>query len=223
MAFKGFPQGKIRLVPMPGLFFQELLPQIDHLGELKTTLYAFWRLDRMEGSFRYLRKSDFLEDENFLRGMTGEDLEESLRRAVERGTLLVATIPGSDGPQELYFLNSPKGRAAVKSIVLGEWRFTGQPQQPVEVREDVPNIFRLYEDHIGPLTPMIAENLREAEQYYPLEWVEDAIRLAVENNARNWRYVNAILVRWKEKGRDERKNRRDTEKDRRRYADWEDV
>lgn len=223
MAFKGFPQGKIRLVPMPGLFFQELLPQIDHLGELKTTLYAFWRLDRMEGSFRYLRKSDFLEDENFLRGMTGEDLEESLRRAVERGTLLVATIPGSDGPQELYFLNSPKGRAAVKSIVLGEWRFTGQPQQPVEVREDVPNIFRLYEDHIGPLTPMIAENLRDAEQYYPLEWVEDAIRLAVENNARNWRYVNAILVRWKEKGRDERKNRRDTEKDRRRYADWEDV
>ena len=223
MAFKGFPQGKIRLVPMPGLFFQELLPQIDHLGELKITLYAFWRLDRMEGSFRYLRKSDFLEDENFLRGMTGEDLEESLRRAVERGTLLVATIPGSDSPQELYFLNSPKGRAAVKSIALGEWRFTGQPQQPVEVREDVPNIFRLYEDHIGPLTPMIAENLRDAEQYYPLEWVEDAIRLAVENNARNWRYVNAILVRWKEKGRDERKNRRDTEKDRRRYADWEDV
>jgi len=223
MAFKGFPQGKIRLVPVPGLFFQELLPQIDHLGELKTTLYAFWRLDRIEGSFRFLRKSDFLEDENFLRGMAGEDLEESLRRAVERGTLLAAAIPGPDGSQELYFLNSPKGRAAVKSIALGEWRFTGQPQLPVEVREDVPNIFRLYEDHIGPLTPMIAENLRDAEESYPPEWVEDAIRVAVENNARSWRYVNAILVRWKEKGRDERKNRRDTEKDRRRYADWEDL
>jgi DnaD/phage-associated family protein len=176
----------------------------------------------MEGTFRYVRKSDFLEDERFSHGMVGEDIEESLRRAVKRGTLLVASIPGPDGPQELYFLNSPKGRAAVKSIAQGEWRYTGQPQQPLEVREDVPNIFRLYEDHIGPLTPMIAEELREVEETYPPEWVEDAIRESVENNIRNWRYVNAILVRWKEKGRHERKNRRDTEKDRRRYAEWED-
>ncbi len=95
------------------------------------------------------------------------------------------------------------------------------PQLPVEVREDVPNIFRLYEDHIGPLTPMIADELRDAEETYPPEWIEDAIRMAVENNARSWRYVNAILVRWQEEGRDERTNRRDTEKDRRRYADWE--
>ena len=222
MSFKGFPQGKIRLVPVPGLFFQELLPQIDHLGELKATLYAFWRLDRMEGTFRYLRKADFMEEEHLLRGMAVTEVEDSLRRAVERGTLLLASIPGTDGPQEVYFLNSPKGRAAVKLIAQGQWRYTGEALQPLAIREDVPNIFRLYEEHIGPLTPMIAEELREAEASYPPEWVEDAVREAVENNARNWRYVNAVLVHWKEKGRDERKNRRDTEKDRRRYADWED-
>lgn len=222
MAFKGFPQGKIRLVPVPGLFFQELLPQIDHLGELKITLYAFWRLDRMEGTFRYLRKADFTGEESLLRGMAIPEVEDSLRRAVARGTLLQASIPGPDGPQELYFMNSPKGRAAVKLIAQGQWRYTGEELQPVALREDVPNIFRLYEEHIGPLTPMIAEELREAEASYPPEWVEDAVREAVENNARNWRYINAVLVHWKEKGRDERKNRRDTEKDRRRYADWEE-
>jgi DnaD/phage-associated family protein len=230
MAFKGFPEGKNRLVPVPGLFFQELLPQIDHLGELKLTLYLFWRLDRMEGTFRYLRKADLLEDDKFLRSM-GSDLprstaniEESLDRAVLRGTLLRAELPPTvEGPQELYFLNSPKGRAAVKAIAQGQWRFTGDELQPVIVREDVPNIFRLYEEHIGPLTPMIAEDLREAEESYPPEWIEDSIRMAVENNVRNWRYINAILVRWREKGRDERKNRRDTEKDRRRYAEWEDI
>ncbi len=69
---------------------------------------------------------------------------------------------------------------------------------------------------------MIAEELKEAESAYPAEWIEDALRIAVENNARSWRYASSILTRWKEKGRDERKNRRDTEKDRRRYADWED-
>jgi len=163
MAFKGFPQGKIRLVPVPGLFFQELLPQIDHLGELKITLYAFWRLDRMEGTFRYLRKADFTGEESLLHGMAIPEVEDSLRRAVARGTLLQASIPGPDGPQELYFMNSPKGRAAVKLIAQGQWRYTGEELQPVALREDVPNIFRLYEEHIGPLTPMIAEELREAE------------------------------------------------------------
>jgi DNA replication protein len=80
----------------------------------------------------------------------------------------------------------------------------------------------LYEENIGALTPMIAEELKEAEDTYPAEWISDAFRIAVENNVRNWRYVSAILTRWKEKGRDERKNRRDTEKDRRRYTDWEE-
>jgi DnaD/phage-associated family protein len=69
---------------------------------------------------------------------------------------------------------------------------------------------------------MLAESLKDAEQSYPASWVRDAIRLAVENNKRSWRYIEAILSRWKEQGRDERKNRRDTEKARRRYADWED-
>ncbi len=227
-SFKGFPEGKAHLVPVPGLFFQELLPQIDHLGELKVTLYAFWRLDRMEGTIRYLRKADLLEDNELRRGMgvparqVAAAIDESLSRAVRRGTLLVAAVAGEDGPQELYFMNTPKGRAAIQAIANGEWRYSGDALQPVEIREDVPNIFRLYEDHIGPLTPMIAEELREAETAYPAEWVEEAMRIAVENNARSWRYVHAILSRWKEKGRHERKNRRDTEKDRRRYADWEE-
>jgi DNA replication protein len=54
--------------------------------------------------------------------------------------------------------------------------------------------------------------------------VQDAFRIAVENNKRNWRYIQAILRRFQEKGRHERgqQDRRDTEKDRRRYAEWEE-
>jgi DNA replication protein len=54
--FKGFPEGKVHLTPVPNPFFTELLPDIDQIGELKLTLYIFWRLDRMEGAFRYLRR-----------------------------------------------------------------------------------------------------------------------------------------------------------------------
>jgi DnaD/phage-associated family protein len=131
-------------------------------------------------------------------------------------------VSGEDGLQVLYFLNSSKGRAAVSAIAAGEWQSTGDARRPVDVRSDIPNIYRLYEDNIGAITPLIAEELREAEASYPAEWVQEAMRIAVENNVRNWRYVRAILERWKEKGRDERQNRRDTEKDRRRYADWEE-
>jgi DNA replication protein DnaD len=45
----------------------------------------------------------------------------------------------------------------------------------------------------------------------------------VENNARKWRYVEAILERWQEKGRDEQEDRRDSEKARRKYAEWENL
>ena len=47
---------------------------------------------------------------------------------------------------------------------------------------------------------MIADTLREAEKIYPPEWVEEAMKIAVQNNIRRWRYVEAILKSWKEEG-----------------------
>ena len=61
--FTGFPAGKTHLTPIPGPFFSELLPAIDHLGELKVTLYAFWFLDHLEAPVRYLTYQDFADDE----------------------------------------------------------------------------------------------------------------------------------------------------------------
>ncbi|MGI6380667.1 MAG: DnaD domain protein [Anaerolineae bacterium] len=42
------------------------------------------------------------------------------------------------------------------------------------------------------LQPLIAEQLQQAEADYPPEWIEDAFRIAVESNVRNWRYIAAI-------------------------------
>jgi DnaD/phage-associated family protein len=222
--FKGFPAGKAHLTPIPGSFFSELLPNIDHLGELKLTLYFIWRLNRMEGEFRYLRYEDIAQDESFMDGMGTEKaqgetaLSEALARAIQRGTLLAAKVDLDQGEQTLYFLNTPRGRAAVQAIQAGEWRPTGDEHLPVNLAPESSNIFRLYEQNIGPLTPMIAEALGEAEDSYPPSWIEEAFRIAVENNARNWRYISAILTRWQEEGRDAQKDRRDSEKTRRKYV-----
>jgi DNA replication protein len=226
-AFKGFPEGKTTFTGLPDPFFSQLLPAIDHLGELKVTLYAFWRLNRMEGTFRYLRRASFLEDTRFMNGLGSpaqsaeQALDEALERCLRRGTLLIASLALEEGPENYFFLNTPKGRTAVEAIALGKWRHSGVQESPLELDLDRPNIFRLYEENIGPLTPLIAEQLREAEEAYPAAWIEDAVRIAVENNARRWSYVAAILNRWQEGGRDERTDRRDTEKDRRKYFEGE--
>jgi DnaD/phage-associated family protein len=148
-------------------------------------------------------------------------LDEALQRGEQRGTFLRATLVLEEGEENIYFINSPKGRAAIQAIAKGDWRPEIDQALPLELVKDRPNIYRLYEEHIGPLTPMIAEALRDAEQLYPESWLEEAIRIAVENNVRRWSYVEAILGRWQEGGRDERKDRRDTEKDRRRYIEGE--
>ena len=224
--FSGFPEGKLRLTHIPSLFFRELLPQIDTVEELKLTLYILWRLDNMEGAFRYLRRSDITADQVFMKGLAADPgaassaLDAALSTAVGRGSLLKAQ-PQPD--QALYFLNTPKGRSAVDAIARGEWRASGDPQTPVELVMETPNIFRLYEENFGPLTPLIADQLTEAEDTYPAKWIEEAFRIAVENNKRSWRYVSAILNRWQLEGPHAQQDRRDTEKSRRRYASqWED-
>jgi len=224
--FTGFTEGKQRLTPIFGAFFRELLPQIDHLGELKVVLYTFYRLDRIEGTFRYLERDDYARDEPFLAGLpqAEEDpqaaLDEALSRAVRRGALLEATLTRSGQDEKLYFLNTPKGRAAVKAIQTGQWR-SGAERGQLEVLPEPPNIFRLYEENIGPLTPMLADALTETEAAYPAAWIEEAFRITVERNIRNLSYTLAILERWKREGRDDRKSRQDSENDRRKYVEGE--
>ena len=220
--FAGFPTGRLPLTPVPNLFFSELLPQIDDLGEMKISLYAFWALSRKPPEQRYLTRTEMQADERLMEALSApglkaeEALQEALERAVVRGTLLKVGLL-EDDQQAYYFINSARGRAAVEGIESGEWQPSGDPDAPIALAHERPNIYTLYEQNIGPLTPMIAERLREAEEQYPHTWIEDGIRIAVVNNVRKWRYVEAILEDWQSRGRDEREDRGDTEKARRRY------
>jgi DnaD/phage-associated family protein len=220
--FPGFPP-KARTTPVPAQVFTDLLPAIDDLSELKLTLYTIWRLDQMEGTIRYLRRVDFAADDNLMSGLgkTRQEadirLTDALERATARGTLLSATLTGPGRNAEtLYLLNTPRGRATLEGLQKG--KKTPDPFRDATILPaERPNIFRLYETHLGPLTPLLADTLREAEITYPPEWFPDAFRIAAENNVRKWRYVEAILKSWLEKGRDDRENLRDSEKDRYKY------
>lgn len=73
--------------------------------------------------------------------------------------------------------------------------------RPMQVEVERPNIFVLYEQNIGLLSPMIADELKDAADQYPQDWIEAAFREAVEQNKRKWSYIRAILRRWETEGR----------------------
>jgi DnaD/phage-associated family protein len=205
--FTGFPRRSGRATPLPGAFFSELLPLIDDLAELKVTLFCFWALYQQEGTYRYLRYRDFVEDATLMRGITVSDgpppetiLVHALERAQQRGSLLTCEIALPNGKETLYFVNTALGRKAVELIEAGAWQ-PGDEAHPVDILPERPNIYQLYEENIGPLTPIIADTLKDAEREYPMHWIEDAVRAAVENNARSWRYVQKVLERWQSEGR----------------------
>jgi DnaD/phage-associated family protein len=63
------------------------------------------------------------------------------------------------------------------------------------------------------LTPIIAEELQEAEHKYPADWIQDAFREAIRANVRNWKYVHSILKRWEREGKKDGRTVRDTRKE----------
>ena len=208
--FKGFTDSE-SFTQLPDTFFHQLLNEIEDVAELKVTLYILWRIQQMDSSFRALREADFSAE---VLGLHADEIPPALKKAVKRGTILKAEHKS----EVFYFLNSPRGRAAATAFIKGQ---PGELEKVAPTVFERPNIFRLYEENIGPLTPLIADALKDAEETYSADWIAESIDLAVRNNKRSWRYCEAILKRWKEEGRGEKQDRRDSEKDRDKYIKGE--
>ncbi|MCB0076790.1 MAG: DnaD domain protein [Anaerolineales bacterium] len=209
-SFLGFPGGPVQSTPLPNLFWVELLPQIDDLAELKLTLHCLWRLHRKEGKWRYLTLDELEADDLLLSGLREVSvpprttLHDAVARAVARGTLLRLDLQ-RDGFVETWLLaNTERGRELVARAERGEpLPDNVRPAEALLLPQERPSIFRLYEQNVGLLQPIIAEELQQAARRYPEAWVEDAFRLAAERNIRNWRYIRSILERWAQEGRED--------------------
>ncbi|MGH2387822.1 MAG: DnaD domain-containing protein [Chloroflexota bacterium] len=198
---------------LPGTFFTVLLPGIESMEELKTTLFVRRLLTRRAAP-RAVSLGRLEADRLLLRALkpvpgprpAEEMLREGLEFAVTRGSLLHLRLGDSpESSRRWYLLNTPENQELLRRLGRGEIGpsdVLGEEVGAVDVvRVYRPNIFTLYEQMIGVLTPTVADGLRDAEQAYPAEWLTDALGLAVEYNKRSWGYVQGILKRWETEGR----------------------
>ncbi len=168
---------------------------------------------------------DLKQDELLLAGLVAPEtekkaaLEAALKNATEIGFILLA-VPENEQESDIILLNSPRGRDALAALKSGKWRPEEKDGSSLPLPPVWPGIFQLYEENIGPLTPMLADILQEAEKNYPQSIIQYAFEEAVKQNARSWKYIDAILRNWQEKGSNGQ-NSRDPEKDRRKYIEGE--
>jgi len=215
----GFP-AKMQFTPLPNFFFSNLLPQISDITELKTTLHILGALYHKRGYPRFITYSELLANKSLMSSFKeateppDKILKSALKMATERGTILHVVLDRDGTTEDIYLLNTESDRQVVTKIQNGELSLSGLKAkgQTYTELEELPDIFTLYEQNIGMLTPMIAEELREAEKLYPLNWIRDAIKEAVALNKRSWRYIAAILERWSAEGKSDGTYRRDSTK-----------
>lgn len=199
--FNGFEEGKKSFTGIPDQFFSEILPNIQDLNELKLVLYLLWSA-KTEGDYGIgFSAEDIFQDKKLVNGLFSEnnDIWKTLGDAFLQGVRDNILVEAGDSIKR-YFLNTPRGRAAAEKFSSES---TSSVKTPVRTTLDAvkPTLFCLYEENIGPLTPIIADMLKDAQNDYPADWIEEAVQIAVKNNVRRWKYVETILKRWKEEGR----------------------
>ena len=203
--FDGFP-GISRGTAIPQLFFTAVLPSMKDSAELLAFLWALHITQAQSGEARFVSASEIWEhpaaQQSFAALASGfVGVEKGLAAGANSGSLLVLQLQGPSGDEFVYFVNNPPSRQAVMRARAGELTLrplTVAIAPPPEVR---PGIFRMYEEHIGTITPFVGERLLVAAEMYTIDWIERAFREAAELNVRNWRYVERTLERWAQEGR----------------------
>jgi DnaD/phage-associated family protein len=213
--FNGFPENALATT-VPNLFFAQVMPLIERPEELVVSAYFFYAVSRSDRSRRprFVTRAELASDAALARSLAmlagddGDPLEAGLRLAVHRRTMARAAAEVDGRTEDVFVVNTPGNRRALEELVGARLEIAA-PLPPAEATAQ-PNVFALYEENIGTITPLMAEELQEAEERYPSDWLEAAFREAVLANKRSWRYIERILRRWEIEGPDYEEPERDT-------------
>ena len=231
--FAGFPT-PTQATPVPEVFFAEILPRLTSPEEIKLFLVALRRIRSRKGAIRSVTARELADATELgaLTVSTDDGTADEARLDIVRRVMgdfvagaVFLEITLSDG-DVAYFVNDSEGRRAFERVRAGDATLSVGPTRAdtAEPPQQPGEIFRLYEDTIGPIPGAgIAEELSEAEQEFPAEWIREAFKEAAAQNARSWAYVRAVLRKWKDRGRGDGTTQRGPAKDRYRGGQYGQI
>ncbi len=168
-----------------------------------TVLAGCMRLYRQVDELLVVDEADLLSSELLLEAIGSTEAQtatskilKALNRAVRRGALTRSWTGDGETARTRYLLNmGPPSEAATAQ---------SERQPAVVKRYDStgPAVFAAYEDAIGLLTPLIADQIQQSLDRYPADQILDAIRESVRTNRRSWRNIQRILQNWSDSGRE---------------------
>jgi len=214
-AVTGLVLNPTEVVPIPTSFLSDVLPGITSIEEIQVSLAAIRLFDAAGGFNEPLAEKAIVRDRGLRAALRvggsprapDARITKGLDLALARGTLVRLVSSEAKKRATFYYLNTPENRNSIRLMETGQLpapRSLWPDENPPSITIDRPNAFRLYEQNIGTLTPLIADQISRAIEEYPDDWIEDALAEAVTYNRRSWRYVTRILENWQAYGRQEK-------------------
>ena len=157
--FTGFPGiGKGTVVP--NLFFSSVLPRLETPGALLAFLWVARLTQEKRGHERFVTAAEIWGQpdarksfETLAGGQQG--LDTGLAACLQVRALLALSLKAAAVNEDVYFTNDPISRRTIARARAGELSLKLESiVVPLEPAEKRPGIFRLYEEHIGTITPL---------------------------------------------------------------------
>ena len=198
---------EFRYTPTPNIVFGKLLDEIEDINNLKFILRIIWMINQVKRVPKYITIKEITSDKILYPIIYKESVKEietaciSMIQKPSLNELLMCHQINENGSHNtIVALNTSRNKAMlfkIQQIDQSDSVF----QSTVDIAEETSNIFKLYEDNIGVLNPIIADELKAAENTYPHDWVSSAFKEAVLRNKRSWQYIKTILENWYREGK----------------------
>ncbi len=216
---------------IPNAVIGRALAEIENPTTIKVVLRAIWMLERERGHPKYISVEALALDRVVAKVVANtEELSQIID--VVAGVGIFVKLTAQQRPSLMLNTESAQRLVSAGGDIPSVdsdhaeaddgWGISASNRLP-------PDAFRAYEENIGYLSPMIRESILNALEDFNDSQITDAIKIAVENEARSWSFVKAVLRGWAREGfpnergtsesRDRAEHRRISEVELRKYLE----